>query len=161
MVRTIAPFFSVSLSIACTASLAVSCGADPAKDKPTTPKEDPTHDESPDPAPTSEPEPQPRASTEKRPLPVGDDYVMSHRDCEALASSYQRAWLNDELEKIAGQDTTPAARADLEKSAKQGGESWLSSCRGIVGSPQMRDNLQCALKAKSIERFDKCMAGQG
>lgn len=156
MVRRIDQLFAVSAILGLSG---LGCASDGAKDKPTTPAVHATAEPSDPPEPTPEPAPPAEPKKDDRPAPVGDDYIMSHSDCEALAGAYQRAWQNDELAKLQGDTLSAQARANVEAAAKQGGDSWLASCRGIVGSPQVRDNLGCALKAKSIERFDKCMAG--
>jgi len=149
--------------------LLLACSGDPAAKDSKTPDEvaanEPLSSSDPEPAAASDPEPLAAAQAPKRddrPLPVGDDYLMSHRDCDALAQAYRRAWLRDERKKLdkMAEKLRAQAAANLDNAANQGAESWLTSCQGIVGSPQVRTNLKCALKAKSLERFEACMAGQ-
>jgi hypothetical protein len=89
---------------------------------------------------------------------------MTPSDCSALASAYGKAWENDELAKLEKRQLKPkqaeAARAQVEKSAQEARDDWQSECDKTVGSPYLRSRLACAMKAKTVTRFNDCLDGK-
>jgi hypothetical protein len=93
-----------------------------------------------------------------------EDYEVTHTDCLALADVYRAAWLRDERIKLDKQkfDAKLRARAEknLEAAADKGSDNWLSQCRGVVDSPYPRSRLDCAVKARTVTRFNDCWEGR-
>lgn len=91
------------------------------------------------------------------------DYEISERDCRALSAAYARSWRNDEFAKVpdgmAAADRDKA-QADIEAGSAEMKDQYLGQCLGTVGTAYPLNNLKCALKAKSMKRFDDCMSGQ-
>lgn len=107
----------------------------------------------------------PPAPTPKGPSNVDDnqDYEITDRDCGALAAAYAEAWRLDETKKIPA-GMSPEERShvegELDGSSSEMREQYLGQCRNTVGTAYPYDNLKCAMKAKSMQRFDDCMAGK-
>lgn len=93
-----------------------------------------------------------------------DDYELSHRDCRALARAYGRAWVNDELEKLAALNLEPARREEAATEIDQDGaemhDNWLRECEKTVGTAYRHESLACAMKAKTMKAFDDCWQGR-
>jgi len=115
--------------------------------------------------------PEPTASPAQGPPPTkgpstvanNQDYEISDRDCHALATVYAEAWRLDEQKKIP-EGVAEAQRTELETelegSSAEMREQYLGQCRNTVGTAYPYDNLKCALKAKTMQRFDDCMVGK-
>jgi hypothetical protein len=123
-------------------------------DDPSTAEPDPVH------------EPAREAPRDTRPAAIvgSDDYELSHRDCRALAVAYGRAWMNDELEKLAQRKLEAARHDEAAAEIQQGGaemrDNWLGECEKTVGSPYRHESLACAVKAKTMKAFDDCWQGR-
>ncbi|MBW2455553.1 MAG: hypothetical protein JRI68_13620 [Deltaproteobacteria bacterium] len=93
-----------------------------------------------------------------------DDYDMTYRDCKALAGTYYRAWRKAEMDKLEGKNFKPklyeTAKKNIDKAAQEAGDNWLKECEGTVGTPYLYSRLKCALKAKTIDRFNECLDGK-
>ena len=109
---------------------------------------------------TPDPAPAPRAPSN---VENNQDYEISDRDCRTLAAAYAEAWRLDEIEKIPA-GMSPSQRdevdSDLATSSTEMREQYLGQCQNTVGTAYPYDNLKCAMKAKSMQRFDDCMAGK-
>lgn len=119
-------------------------------------------DPEPEVAETAEPEPEP-GPREPSNVDNNQDYEIADRDCRALAKAYARSWRLDELKKVPSgltADQRTEVENDLETSSSEMREQYLGQCRNTVGTAYPIDNLKCAMKAKSMQRFDDCMAGQ-
>ena len=112
---------------------------------------------------------EPRAAPEEpddRPPPTRpeEDYDITQRDCDALAQAYNNAWLNDETVKLADkklkQKQYDEALAQLHSLADEAREQWYGQCEGIVGTAFLRSRLACAMKAKTLTRFNDCWDGK-
>jgi len=92
------------------------------------------------------------------------DYNVTYQDCRALARVYGGAWLSEELQKLNAAKLKKAqfekAEARIRKDADETREQWLSQCEGIVDTPYPFSRLKCALKARSVKRFDDCWDGK-
>lgn len=144
----------------------IGCGGSPA------PAQEPTAGPAPSPSPApAEPEPEideapaPDPPRPKGPSTVDDntDYEIGERDCRALAAAYAESWRLDELAKVpAGMSSSERSEVEsqLEGSSKEMREQYLGQCRSTIGTAYPYDNLKCAMKAKSMKRFDDCMAGK-
>lgn len=143
----------------------VGCGGSPPPAEETTPQ--PAAEPSPAPAePEAADAPEPAApSTPKGPSTVDNntDYEIGERDCRALAAAYAESWRLDELAKVPA-GMSPSERTEVENeldgSSKEMREQYLGQCRNTIGTAYPYDNLKCAMKAKSMKRFDDCMAGK-
>ena len=104
-----------------------------------------------------EPAPKPK------PKPKDEDYEINHRDCDALAGAYGRAWERDEMKKLNEKKLKKAAfdkqAAQLKEHAEGMKDNWRNECYGTVGTAYLRSRLKCAMKAKSMQRFNDCMDG--
>lgn len=104
--------------------------------------------------------PQPKP---KKPLTQEDDYEINERDCDALAGAYGRAWKRDEIAKLnkkkLSQEKFDKQAAQLDDHAQSMEDNWRSECYKTVGTAYLRSRLQCALKSKSMKRFNDCMDG--
>ncbi len=134
---------------------------EPPTDEPTEPATnfEPTDDPADEPGdePTNDPPP-------KKAQPASDDYDITYRDCQALAGTYSRAWERVEREKLEKKNFKPklydTALKNVQKAAQEAGDNWLEECAGTVGSPFLYSRLKCALKAKTVERFNDCWDGK-
>lgn len=143
-----------------------SCGAEPkqvndSNDSPVIadPVDDP--DPSEDPKPTvSDDVPKPRPDA----VVGADDYEIDSRDCQGLATVYGAAWLNDELEKLNKKKLKQAefdrVAAQLKTDSQGMADQYDGECQKTVGTAYLRDRLQCAMKAKNMQRFNDCMDGK-
>jgi hypothetical protein len=129
-------------------------------------------DADPDPAPAPSPEPEasddddedePDPAPKPKPLTQDDDYEINHRDCDALAQAYGGAWLRDEMKKLNERKLKKAqfdkAKAQVETDAESMKDNWREECYKTVGTAYLRSRLKCAMKAKSLKRFNDCMDG--
>jgi len=102
--------------------------------------------------------------SKKDELPPSDDYDITYQDCKELAGVYYRAWRKPELEKLEAKNFKPklyeTARKNVEKAAQEAGDNWLKECEGTVGTPYLYSRLKCAMKAKTVERFNDCLDGK-
>jgi hypothetical protein len=101
----------------------------------------------------------PDPSPKPKPPSAADDYEIQHTDCDALALAYGRAWENDELKKSGDKKLTNAQIDALKRNAEEASANWQSECYKTVGTAYLRERLKCAVKAKSLERFNGCMDG--
>ncbi len=126
--------------------------------EPTEPASDPEPADDPADDPVDEPTDDPPP---KKAEPANDDYDMTYRDCQALAGTYGRAWERAEREKLEKKNFKPklyeTALKNVQKAAQQAHDNWLQECEGTVGSPFLYNRLKCALKAKTVERFNDCL----
>jgi hypothetical protein len=92
------------------------------------------------------------------------DYEITHNDCEALAIAYARAWENDEIEKLdekkLAEKAFQSARDEIETGKQHMHDDWLGECIKTVGTAYLYKNLQCATKARTMQRFDDCWNGK-
>jgi hypothetical protein len=134
---------------------------EPPMDEPTEPAMDPEPGDDPGDDPVDEPSEDPPP---KKAQPANDDYDMTYRDCKTLAGTYQRAWERVEREKLDKKNFKPklydTALKNVQRAAKEAGDHWLAECEGMVGSPYLYSRLKCALKAKTVERFNDCWDGK-
>jgi hypothetical protein len=103
------------------------------------------------------------AAPKGKPVTQEDDYEINERDCDALARAYGGAWKRDEFKKLnkkkLSKEKFDAQAAQLEEHATGMADNWRSECYKTVGTAYLRSRLQCALKAKSMKRFNDCMDG--
>ncbi len=122
-----------------------------------TPPETRGDDDDDDDASAPKPKPKPKPPTR------ADDYEINHTDCDALARAYGGAWENDEMKKLNARKLPEKqfekAAADVKKSGAEMATNWREECYKTVGTAYLRSRLQCAVKAKSLERFNNCMDG--
>ena len=129
----------------------------------TSPSDDPvatddTGDDTPD--DVGDPSDPPPKKPKERPI----DYDITYSDCKELARIYGIAWRNGELKKLQAKKLKPkqqqAIEATIRKNAQEAQDQWRGECDGTVGSPQVRSRLSCALKAKTLDRFNDCLDGK-
>lgn len=124
---------------------------------------DPIDDPSPDPVDDPPPDSQP-AAPKTQPVVGADDYEINHSDCQALGQAYGGAWLHDEMEKLNAkklkQAQFDAAEAQLRKDSEGMGDQYQDECGKTVGTAYLRSRLACAMKAKTLQRFNDCMDGK-
>lgn len=106
----------------------------------------------------------PEIERKKRKQPRDQDYIISYRDCKALAGNYGRAWESDERKKLEGRrfndKQLATAQNNVKNAAREAADNWLSACESIVDSPFLYTRLSCAMKSKTIERFNDCWDGK-
>ncbi len=102
-------------------------------------------------------------SDQPKPKPRNDDYEINHRDCDALAGAYGRAWERDEMKQLNGRKLKKAAfdkaAAEIEGNAGEMKDNWRDECYNTVGTAYLKSRLKCAMRAKSMKRFNDCMDG--
>jgi len=110
----------------------------------------------------------PASSVESTPVsslpPVSDDYEITVQDCQALADNFERVLRKDEIAEVEAKKfkgkVLERAKAQAAQVARKGADNWHKACQGIVGSVRQRSRLQCALKARTRQRFEGCMDGK-
>ena len=126
------------------------------------PIEDPVETDDPDPVPVASPL-SPKPSDEPTPDPGSDDYEINIRDCEALARAYAGAWLNDEKANLGKKgmkkEQCDKVLAQIQEDSKGMFDNYFDQCGKTVGTTYLHSRLQCAIKAKSMKRFDGCLEG--
>jgi hypothetical protein len=100
-------------------------------------------------------EPAPR----HHPVSQADDYELQHSDCDALGLAYGRSWENDEIKKLGDKKITDSQLASIKQNADEAAQNYKEECGKTVGTAYIRDRLKCAVKAKSLERFNACLDG--
>jgi len=112
--------------------------------------------------PPAKPKPVPIKQSRGKPVP--EDYLITYQDCEALAGNYGRVYRRAEADKVDEKTLTGKALENAQKlvdeNTRTAQENWLSECQGIVETPQPRNNLKCAMKARTLQRFNDCMEGK-
>lgn len=116
-----------------------------------------------------QPAPSPQPSQPSKPSKptsgdyVPDDYLITEGDCAQLGTQYARAITADESAKVSAklsekQRETTLAR--IEEVAEKMASDWKKGCRAsLVGKAVERKALACALEARSVAQFDKCLNG--
>lgn len=108
-------------------------------------------------------EPAPKPSPKPKQVTQADDYEINHQDCDALGGAYGRAWENDEMKKLNArklqQKQFDKAAAEIKQGSASMKQNWQDECYKTVGTAYLRNRLQCAMKAQSLERFNNCMDG--
>ncbi|MCA9620873.1 MAG: hypothetical protein KC731_17740 [Myxococcales bacterium] len=123
----------------------------PVETSDTTPEDDgPTGDDAPPPKPAAD--------------PGSDDIELTYRDCATIARAYGQAWLNDEKQTLDGKGLKKPQYdkmlAQLEEDSAGMEENYRSECDKTVGTAMLRSRLVCAVKAKTMARFDACLDGK-
>ncbi len=160
-IRILPPALSLAAMLAIGCSTAKPKQANDVDDSPVIadPVDAPEPDPVDDPPPESEP-----AAPKTQPVVGADDYEMSHSDCAALAQAYGGAWLHDEMEKLNAKKLKQAqfdqAAAQLRKDSDGMAAQYQDECGKTVGTAYLRSRLQCAMKAKTMQRFNDCMDGK-
>lgn len=112
--------------------------------------------------PPAEAKPVPIKSSRGKAVP--QDYLITYQDCEALAGNYGRVYRREEAAKVDEKNLTGKALENAQKlvneNTRVAQENWLNECQGIVETAQPRDNLKCAMKAQTLQRFNACMDGK-
>lgn len=158
------------LAGALVASMLLGCSTAPPKqadepDRFPTPDsvDEPVATDDPDPVPVDSPL-SPEPSDKPTPDPGSDDYEINIRDCEALARAYAGAWLNDEKAELDGKglkkDQYSKVFAQIQEDSEGMFDNYFDQCGKTVGTSYLHSRLQCAMKAKSMKRFDDCMEGR-
>lgn len=108
----------------------------------------------------------PAPSTPKKPTDaelVPDDYLLTEGDCAQLGTQYARAITADESAKVSpklSDKQREATLARIEEVAAKMSADWKKGCRAsLVGKAVERKSLSCALEARSVAQFDKCLNG--
>ena len=162
--------FTLALAGILVASTCVGCSTAPPKqaNEPDPismpdPVDDPVATEDPDPVPIDSPL-SPEPSDKPKPDPGSDDYEINIRDCEALARAYAGAWLNDEKTALDDKGLNKAQYdkvfAQIQEDSEGMFDNYFDQCGKTVGTTYLHSRLQCAIKAKSMKRFDDCMEGR-
>ena len=98
------------------------------------------------------------------PPPVPETWEPNMRDCEDLADVYEQLLRKREMAKLEKSHLSDKqkkkAMPGLERTVEQGKNNWMSACEKIVGTIQVRENWQCAEKAKDLDEFNDCMNGK-
>ncbi len=106
----------------------------------------------------------PKVEPSPKPAVREQDYEITYNDCEALAEAYGGAWEHDEMEKLnkkgLPEKQFQGAQAELEAGKQHMQENWLSECQKTVGTAYLYKNLQCATKARTLQRFNDCWEGK-
>jgi len=125
------------------------------------PVDEPVASEDPDPKPVDAPL-SPEPSDTPKPDPGADDYEINIRDCEALARAYAGAWLNDEKatldKKKLKKEQHDEVMAQIQEDSQGMFDNYLDQCGKTVGTTYLRSQLDCAIKAKTMKKFDECMS---
>lgn len=160
----------LALAGAIVASALLGCSAAPPKqanepDPISTPdpNDDPVETDDPDPVPVASPL-SPKPSDKPTPDPGSDDYEINIRDCEALARAYAGAWLNDEKAELDDKGLKKAQYdklwSQIQEDSQGMFDNYFDQCGKTVGTTYLHSRLKCAIKAKSMKRFDDCLEGR-
>jgi hypothetical protein len=106
----------------------------------------------------------PKVEPSPKPAVREQDYEITYTDCEALAQAYAGAWEHDEMEKLnkkgLPEKQFQAAQEQLQSGKQHMLDNWLSECQKTVGTAYLYKNLQCATKARTLQRFNDCWEGK-
>jgi hypothetical protein len=92
---------------------------------------------------------------------IPDDYSLVHNDCIQLGKKLGRLW-TAELRSSLSPKLTEKQRAQAEENIQEGAnkkaDDWANGCiESLVGKVVDRKTLTCAMDAKDLKVFEKCL----
>jgi hypothetical protein len=106
----------------------------------------------------------PISTTGAPPPAAATDYEITFNDCGRLVGNYEKVLRQDEMSKLDAKKLAPKAydkaKEQVEQAVQQGVDGWRAQCQTIVGTPQVKSRIQCAVGAGDLARFDGCWDGK-